>query len=622
MPEAVNFPEIGKSFPTRTNHEAAEGERAYVPSAFLAAVCPRRKDVDETTVIQEFTRSWGSGPELSIDTGTYVVHLACSSGSRVALDRDRKLLVLLHGEIYEGNWRKPAEWLKERFEARGFDFVGEINGSCSVFVVDGILDKVAVITDRINSRRVYHRFYNECHWIGTSLYRFPINPEKVDPVAVACLLANDGLHRNRTLFKNILSLGRASLHVFENHGVRSSEYWTYQFTNEKAGQEQKALRTELWDILVESVRKRITDTPNVFVSLSGGYDSAAVLGVLRSALHYDQVKAYSYWYGVPGPGTDAHVAAQIARSLGCEHKVVQSYCGDLKHAINHDAYLGQGIIRFRGRGSKWQELANLTQAKSSAIFVGDEIFGSVKSDLRTPMDALNVINIRDFSCLQWLRGHLPGEVYRTMRDGLTEDTQAMITCAGRTRDLHELKDCVYLDQLLPNFLLAYREFINGHYCIVRNPFLDYAILDFMKGVPSSLRGGKALYRETVRSMLPEVFVHKRSGDSFSIPHWRNEIVRHADLLREMVSEKSSPLDEVIPADTILRLLSEIGGWRHSKFGPRALPWKMAKRAFKKKFLFADRVISGLFSMDCHEVITRTLCVREALIEMKRGNAAR
>ena len=65
---------------------------------------------------------------------------------------------------------------------------------------------------------------------------------------------------------------------------------------------------------------RLYDRPQVFLSLSAGYDSAGLLGALAFDLRVPEVRCFSYDHGAPPPNSDASLARQMAECAGYPHE--------------------------------------------------------------------------------------------------------------------------------------------------------------------------------------------------------------------------------------------------------------------------------------------------------------
>ncbi len=69
-------------------------------------------------------------------------------------------------------------------------------------------------------------------------------------------------------------------------------------------------------------------TGDVCLSLSGGYDSTAVLGALRM-LDVPDVRCYTYRKTTEGSRSDASVARQMAAIAGYEYTEIEAYRDDV-----------------------------------------------------------------------------------------------------------------------------------------------------------------------------------------------------------------------------------------------------------------------------------------------------
>lgn len=542
------------------------GRTTYLPSYFLGMLCPKHTAPDTKHSYDHFLDIAKARPSLSTATKSSVVYLLYSRSTKIAVNHENQVTLILHGEIYNSAKENQAESLLEQFITHGIAFTKDINGSFAILLLDERDDTVALITDRINSRKVFCSKYKGNYWLSTSLYRHPTNDVDVDPVGIACYLANGVIHNNRTLFDGIQVLERACVHKLTKDGFHAIRYWSYEFSGASAAPNEADQSAELSDLLVESVKVRLSGLTTAFLSLSGGYDSTGVLGVLGSKLHFPDVQCFSYGLGEPKPSSDEYVARATARHLGFSHRILKSYRGKVVDVIAHNARLGQGLSVFCDEADAWIELANdFSTKETSVLFGGDESFGWTDCTLKSDFDVLDSVSIHDFTKLSWLSGVLPPNSYRTLRDGLREDLLEIVKRCPPTEDYHDSKDFLYLDQRLNNLILTWRECFAGRFVTVRNPWLDNSILDFMMRIPSLLRRGKRLYIKTITSMLPSVFQHKRALTSSCVPDWKREFSSQRLAIESLVASQDSKLDKIVPPELIFHLLEESQFSKRCKF---------------------------------------------------------
>ena len=552
-------------------------EKTYSPSDFIAMCCPRRGNAHKDRSYNDFLSIARVKPHLSIATKSFSVHLSCSPSTQITCDHRNQITMVLHGEVYNAK-DNQAEFLIKQFNKQGLSFSKDINGSFALLLIDPQNDTVALITDRVNSRKVFYSLYKGTSWLSTSLHLHPTTDAKLDLRGLACYLANGVVHNDRTVFDHIRILERACIHKLSRDGFHAINYWSYEFNNSYSNLDEESLRAELSELLVESVKIRLDDDSKVFLSLSGGYDATTILGILSSKLKLPEVSCFSYALGEPRSNNDAHVSKEMANCLGYGHRIVRSYKGNLLDTLGHNADLGQGLANFCDEVDAWLEMGTeFSASKSSILLVADECFGWTDCELNSNIDVLESVSIYDFNGLHWLRNRLSEGVYRTLYEALEQDISYMLRRCPPSEDYHDAKDFLYLDQRLNNVILQWREFFAGKFIIVRNPFLDNAIIDFMTRIPSSLRRGKRLYIETVTQMFPQLFrIERATTDSYA-PNWKQEFRCNRHAIKKLVLSQDSKLDTIIPPEVILKLLKDKKTWHTSRFSARTLPFKVARR---------------------------------------------
>ena len=85
----------------------------------------------------------------------------------------------------------------------------------------------------------------------------------------------------------------------------------------------RQMAEELQSLLIQAVRRRLYDNPNVFLSLSAGYDSTGLLGILAYDLRVPDVRCFSYEHGAPSPNSDAGLSRQMAECAGYAHETIR-----------------------------------------------------------------------------------------------------------------------------------------------------------------------------------------------------------------------------------------------------------------------------------------------------------
>ena len=427
------------------------------------------------------------------------------TGRLCSLYRFEDVSLILLGEVLdEGGFLAGSEILK-RFCLFGVQSVREFDGSFVLVFLSGRGNAPIVITDPLNAKKCFVEETPEAFILVSSLCFLPDRSRSLDRVAMTSFLVNGVIHNNRTPFDGVRSLARAHIHTVSTEGITSQPYWQHQFDDRYAGMKRQEIREKLAALLFAAAERRTKSSERIYLSLSGGYDSTCILGLL-SRLRPGPVECFSYRTGeARRAGSDESVAAQMAEVAGFPHWSVDSFAGDLTGLIRRNAWEGEGRANFCGELDAWQKMRG-EMGDDGVLFVGDHCFGWEDCRLGSIRDVLASLKI------------LSSDVLLSYRDcidvaKLGEDYDREIlefAEAARNRDLHKTKDSLYLDQRLGSVILPWRELASGGRIPCRNLLLDRRILDFVAHLPSSLRRGKKLYKETVRMMFPELFRMERA----------------------------------------------------------------------------------------------------------------
>jgi len=545
------------------------------PSSWFACFVAHR-NCSVSNEVSSVTRSCdknGIGTVHRILTPKLDVLLTHGLGTSIQSDVRSGVTLLLHGEVFaDDSAHTGVDHLLKQYTQREDGFPRDINGSFSLLIIDKHRDAVKVVTDRLNARKVFlYRRTSGC-WLSSELDKLPIADLELDLCGVAHFLANGVPFNQHTLFEGVTVLERASIHTLDARFHTIEPYWTYDFDRSRSQCKETDLQDELATLVLDGVRRRLPQSERAFVALSGGYDSAVILGSVRR-LGFTNGESFSYSLPNPLPEADAAVAKQMAAVSGLPHRMVLSYHGNVVRTITENARHSRGMCVFCDEMDAWLELADHFKPHGmAALFFGDGAFDTVISPNSKPtsFDILNANHVRNFSGLQWLRTYLGSSTYRRLRDALGDDLKQILRRAPPTMNGHEREAFFYLDQRVSNYLLGCRERIMGCYVTIRCPFLDNAILDFVKSISVRLRHQKRLFIDTARRMFPELLSTPRAKQRGYRPDWRNELLQASERATSELLEGETRLDEIVPAKCLSRVLQDRLELANSQLESRSL----------------------------------------------------
>ncbi|MSP67651.1 MAG: hypothetical protein EXQ96_06065 [Alphaproteobacteria bacterium] len=243
------------------------------------------------------------------------------------------------------------------------------NRHSTIFQVGKTDGAIKIITDRIGLDKVF-KLSNE-HGIVFSTHISIINTSLSEPQKTGIWfgLSNGVLLNNLTLYRDINILERETIHKITKGTHEKNTYWNFGFSSPAPS---RNYRNDLKDALVSSVRDEV-DERTVLLSLSGGFDSSGILGLITKFARPRELQSVSYVSGSATSGSDAMVAKKMASELKIPLSMVQAYDGDVVSAIQRNAKIGQGITNFCDEIDFWHKIGESNFGK--LMIVGDEAFG-------------------------------------------------------------------------------------------------------------------------------------------------------------------------------------------------------------------------------------------------------
>jgi len=527
-------------------------------SSFAALLLRKDRGMPEAVARDAFQRAIGSAPTFIVDAADFIVALAHSPSTRLVSDVSTGVSVLLHGDIYADgvDSGQAAQLLLTSIITLGIDRTAvAINGAYSALVISP--DGIHIIIDRVGSRKIFFSEDSQGYWLTTTLGQHP--RRKTDAAGVASLLINRYQYGGRTLYENVRTLERASIHTFNARGLTRQKYWQYDFSEAQPTVFTRNLadkKQELNELIRRAVKRRLPSSGDIWCSLSGGVDSRAIFGALLSCKDEWPGTLTALSYGLE-TDDDPKVARELCFKTGVSHKLVR-FRGTLEHSIQDNGRHCEGLVYFYLHAlSGIQQVARDFTA-DDVLFVGDECFGWHNNPGRSFDEVLTKgIGIRAPASVPayYSYGQTP---HTEIEAALQADIDALKQRHDTSTSWNDLEDILYLEERLCNMLLPWREYLNGRYIRVMNPLLDNEILEFLKTVPTAQRRDKGFFRAAVNDGFPDLFGIRLASAGGNNMRILESLFRNEDeALGHLVDGFDSALDEVIPPDIVMAGLIEM-----------------------------------------------------------------
>lgn len=354
-------------------------------------------------------------------------------------------------------------------------------------------------------------------WIGS----FSSNPQ-----AISWMLATGNLGPGNAWDKRLKHLGAGEV-VNLNRGNWSISVSQRISNLSKPLDLTKSQFVEKLGNTFENVFKETNfDLQNSILTLSGGYDSRAVLYYLVKA----GVKVNTVTWGLSSSlnedSTDAHIASKIARELNVSNEYFTTDFTDRSFdpLFNRFLQYGEGrldhINSFMDGFRMWE---SLYEKGVRNIVRADEAFGWLPSkteqdvrislDLHLMEDNANMLPLQNFD--------LEPQFYPSYCERNSNET------------LEEWRDRLYRQFRIPYVLSSLHDLVHP-FVEVFNPLLHEEIVNYSIGLPDSLRTNKRIYAKFVANLIPDIPFAKKA----SIPE-PSAILRSAKIVSLMLDEMNS-----------------------------------------------------------------------------------
>ena len=529
---------------------------------------------------------------LVVETPSLRIALKRFGDVQVLQDEAREIDVVVHGQLYDG---VSLPGLISSYQDVGPSFVKACNGLFSILLVDRRKDRVILATDRLSSKPLHVRRVAGRTYVSSKLRHLVTSGSALDRAGVAWYLSNGVVHTDRTILEGVSRVPRASYCVVSEAGPQVTRYWSHEFTQEGDGRSFEQLRSDLADLLVDCVRKRLGgEEEGIQLSLSAGNDSRGILGLLCHAGRRDSVTTFSYAAAEGIADSDAEIAKRLAERCGVPHRLLLSYDGELDAVIERNARWGDGTANFCDEALAWERLVSRHAAHRPPMFLGDTVLVDYEADVVDIQDVMNVCGLRDFAGFDWLQGLLPHGQYRELRDAQGADLANLERLMVGMGDFLDMRYFLYLDQRVCHVHLPWREDFAARGFAVQEPLLDNELLDFSRGLPTEFRRyQQRLYVAAATLVAPDVFTGPRADVSGCEIDWRDQLRRRAASLaappRNDGSSCASLLDDIIDPSVVGKIL-RLSQMTAAQEGQRLQD--VARRRMRREWRRVRRKVTG------------------------------
>lgn len=499
-----------------------------------------------------------------------------------------------------------SELIMIAYQKWGIALLKELNGIFSFALFDKKKNYLYLAKDRISTQPLYYYHDKQTFLFSSSLKtlaKLKNFSKKLNHAALSNYFTYGYILQPNTIYQNCFKVksGHHLLFDITKKSIKEEKYWDlgYCYDKPKSTLSELEFKENSKNLLKESIKKRISKEGNYAASLSGGYDSSTIAALLQEQSP-QQIKTFTIGFEDANIN-EAPEAKKIAQHLGTEH--IEHYFS-ASDALDIVPKLSEVYDEpFYDNGSiPTTLLASIAKEHNiETIFAGDggdEVFATAddieKFDhiLSLPQSLRNgifqLLNTFNPSMTPYLgeNKNIPTKYYKFINIIKAKNIPEMVKIKMtlfHPQEINRLilnKDIQYksifdelyfgkhaqsVDKVIGSYfktfmtdgeLIKTSQAFSQQNISIREPYLDYDLIDFMARVPGEIKikNGikKNLLKQIAHDYIPKALLD-RPKKGFSVPfsHWMRHELK--PLMLETLSEENLQKDGILDSHYVTKL---------------------------------------------------------------------
>lgn len=502
-----------------------------------------------------------------------------------------KPLLEQKGHVFRTN--SDTEVIIHAYEEWGVHCLERLNGMFGFAIWNKKNRTLFMARDRLGVKPLYYTFVNNTFVFGSeikSILKFPGVKTEVDHAALDSYMSFLWTPEPRTLFNNIFKLNSGHYLLLENGQISIHEYWDVLF-HKKENHTEEYWIDKTNELLTRSVERRLISDVPLGAFLSGGVDSTTIIALMNK-LRSDRVRTYTIGFSKNDiqhdvVQSDLEFARFAAKNLNVDYNeiilspnvidLLPKLVWHMDEPVADPAAITTYLICKASRESLTVLLSGVG---------GDEIFGGYPrftamkmADLYNRFPAALRQNIIEKMAQRLHASRAPAfrnikkfiksaslpmrDRYLGYRTYFTEEEKKSLYSADLQQKLSSLQSnphkehleffnavsgedalsqMLYVDlkTFLPSLNLMYTDKMSMAASVeVREPFLDYEIVECFAQMPSDLKlkrfTRKYILKKAAERIIPkEIVWRKKAGFGAPIRSWITGDLK--EMVHDLLSE--------------------------------------------------------------------------------------
>lgn len=250
------------------------------------------------------------------------------SGNQPMFNEDHTVVVIFNGEIY--NFKQLRSSLEEKghffstnsdtevllhlYEEKGENLLSDLDGMFAFAIFDMKKKKLFLARDRFGIKPLYYKIENDKLIFASeikAILAFKKEKGILNRESLVDYLALQYIVDDKTLFLGINKLLPGEYLVFKENSFHKKIYWNLTAYKEKLPF-QEYFKT-FHNLFQDSVKNNLQSDVPLGFHVSGGVDTASVIGTATSFLQGNTLNTYSSWFSDENDKEEAELAEYTAK---------------------------------------------------------------------------------------------------------------------------------------------------------------------------------------------------------------------------------------------------------------------------------------------------------------------
>lgn len=495
--------------------------------------------------------------------------------------KDGNLVLIFNGEIY--NYRD----IKKILVTKGYNFLTEsdtevvlhsyqewghrclekFNGMFAFAIYNKSNGKIFMARDRLGIKPLYY-FHHKKDFVFSSEIKPIVSTigfvPKLSKMNICYAINNSWIPEPYTAFNDIFLLEPGHFAVFMDNKLTIQKYWSIELENTQIGEETAS--DEFYNLMSDSIERRLISDVPVGVFFSGGIDSAIITKKMQEKIG-ENMTAYTVSFdaedsGLEFSGQDGYYAKKFCEENGIKQKIfnvkpdilenLEKTISSIEDPIADPAAINVHLMTKEAKKTSTVILSGIGADevhsgyfRHRAIELKNKFpknpFEKIKNIHNPLLKSLIKINRGVFSRYgnshKYLESLSQGSNLDTFVDSYSmyskNDRKKIFKPYNQFNNYLKLSHAkhiinhkdkglnkyLYLDSkyFLSSLNLRYTDKASMANSVeVRVPFIDHNILDYLFRLPYNYKSQKRLLKKSFKRDLPNYILNRRKG-SFKLP---------------------------------------------------------------------------------------------------------